>query len=410
MVNIIFKFIGAFLIVDITLMGSGAWSEVIGIPFRWTAFAILCFIAMHSMAVKKNNESRDRLVFSALILSFAFIWIVIIPLLRNIDFLSSLKDGVFYIGLVFITIIAKYSNSKLDAVKIEKFFIFIILVLTLIHIVLGSLETFGLVNSEILADKVKLVLEPIHNENTQVFVGYISEETFRVFWISSIFIFVGIALTIKNLDKALSLKNIGFIALLMLALFFTKTRSLMIASLVFPIIFYLTKLVVNKKTELRKTHLAVAFLFFIPFAVSMLNSTSTIDFFGLSRDISDNIRVEQQSYLMDSFFKNPFLGSGFGSSASEIRSEASPWSYELSMVALLMKIGILGVFFLYVIIYRIFTFYACYANKSNLAYSYALLLSIIFIGSTNPMIFNLAGLLIIYTSILLLERDRLING
>lgn len=410
MLNFIFKFIGAFLIADITLMGSGAWAEVTGLPLRWAAFAVLCFVAVQRIAIKKNKELKDRLVVSSMLLSFAFIWIIIIPALGNINFLSSLKDGMFFIGLVFIFIIAEYSNAKFDAIKIEKFFIFIVLVLTLIHIALGSLQFFGLVEGEVLAYVARLVLEPNYNENTQVYVGYMLENTFRVFWISSMFIFVGIALSIKNFNKALCWKNTGFIALLVLALFFTKTRSLIIASLIFPILFYLTKLVLNKKTKFHKTHLAVIVLFLMPFAVFMLNSAAVIDFLGLSRDLSDSIRIEQQSYLMDAFFKNPILGSGFGSSASEIRSETSPWSYELNMVALLMKIGILGVLFLYVIIYRIFTFYACYSNKTNLAHSYALLLSIIFIGSTNPMLFNLAGLLVIFIIILPLERDRLKHG
>ena len=410
MLDFLLKYIGAFLIADITLMGSGAWTEAIGIPLRWTAFAVICLVAFHRMAVKKNKELKDRLIVSFLLISFAFIWIVFIPALGNIDFLSSLKDGMFFIGLVFIFMIAEFSSAKFDVLKIENFIIFIILILTLIHIALGLLEFFGLVRGEVLAEIVRLVLEPNQNENTQVMVGYMLEETFRVFWISSMFIFIGIALTIKNLSKALSWKNIGFIALLLLALFFTKTRSLIIASLLFPILFYLTKMVLNKETKFQKTHFAVIFLFLMPFFVSMLNSTSVLDFFGLSREISDNIRIDQQSYLMDSFFKNPILGSGFGSYSTEIRSETSPWSYELNMVALLMKIGISGLLLLYVTIYKIFTFYGRHANKANLAHSYALLLSIIFIGSTNPMLFNLAGLLVIFIIILPLERDRLKHG
>ena len=408
MLNLFIKYIGAILIMDIVLMGSGAWSSGLGLPLRWLLFSLICLASMQRLTVITNKQFKDRLTIFSMLLSFAFIWVVIVPLMKSIHFFSSFKDGIFFIALAFIFFIANFCNSGLKIAKIEKFIVFSIFLLSLIHIGLGFAEYFGLVDGKYLAEISRAVLEPNQSENTQVMVGYMFEEEFRVFWISSMFLFIGFAMVIKSLYKVFSWENIAICTVLLVALYFTKTRSLMLASVIFPLLFYLVMVIV-KKTNFRKTHLAVVVLFLVPVAVSVMNSTQIIDYLGLGREISDNIRINQQEYLIDSFLDDPILGAGFGSSASEIRSEDSPWSYELNMLALLMKIGLIGVLFLYVIVYKIFNFYAQSLNKYNLAHSYTLLLLMVFIGSTNPMLFNIAGLLVIFIITLPLERDLLIN-
>jgi hypothetical protein len=54
-------------------------------------------------------------------------------------------------------------------------------------------------------------------------------------------------------------------------------------------------------------------------------------------------RRTQLPALVDAWREHPWLGQGFGASARVIRSVESPFSYEVVPLALLMKMGLIGV-------------------------------------------------------------------
>lgn len=76
-----------------------------------------------------------------------------------------------------------------------------------------------------------------------------------------------------------------------------------------------------------------------------LSDPSVLAWIGVGRDVSDDIRSEQVFSLLRTFERHFIMGTGFGASADEIRSESVPWSYEMSILALCMKIGLVGIFF-----------------------------------------------------------------
>ena len=67
--------------------------------------------------------------------------------------------------------------------------------------------------------------------------------------------------------------------------------------------------------------------------------------FDFNYDISASIRKEQFYVLLDEWSKSPLFGAGHGAAATGIiRSIEAPWTYELSYLALLFQIGLVGVF------------------------------------------------------------------
>lgn len=59
---------------------------------------------------------------------------------------------------------------------------------------------------------------------------------------------------------------------------------------------------------------------------------------------SNNIKLEQMKKLTEKWLKSPLFGWGYGSYVEGyLRSETSPFSYEMQLFALLMKIGIVGI-------------------------------------------------------------------
>jgi hypothetical protein len=69
---------------------------------------------------------------------------------------------------------------------------------------------------------------------------------------------------------------------------------------------------------------------------------STLQALDLGRNVSDDVRAVQFDSLFEAFKNSPFTGIGFGSNATFIRAPDTPYAYELSIVGLFMKIGIVG--------------------------------------------------------------------
>ena len=65
--------------------------------------------------------------------------------------------------------------------------------------------------------------------------------------------------------------------------------------------------------------------------------------FGDSSNLSASARAEQFYALLHGWMDNPLIGSGHGAAAlGSVRSEEQAWAYELSYLALLFQIGLIG--------------------------------------------------------------------
>lgn len=65
--------------------------------------------------------------------------------------------------------------------------------------------------------------------------------------------------------------------------------------------------------------------------------------FDFSGDVSASLRRQQLYALLDGWAANPLLGAGHGAAAPGlVRSPEMPWAYELSYVALLFHVGVIG--------------------------------------------------------------------
>ena len=131
----------------------------------------------------------------------------------------------------------------------------------------------------------------------------------RAFWVitaaSPIIIFV--IYRVSGLANPFTLKSLFFIFLLMLA-----------TSLVMSVVFELS------------------FMSIIEMIVEGFN-------FGDSSNLSASVRAEQYYALLHGWMENPLIGSGLGASAlGSIRSHEQPWAYELTYLASLFHIGLIG--------------------------------------------------------------------
>ena len=112
-------------------------------------------------------------------------------------------------------------------------------------------------------------------------------------------------------------------------------------------------------------------------------------------------RVFQSSALYSEFLKNPFIGSGIGGVTDVIRSEGSPWVYELTYMQMLFNFGIIGsVCIVLTIAYTIYKIKnnsrrvrSCYSVVDRSMLSGAMFL--LFGAATNPYLGSFDFLLIV---------------
>lgn len=114
--------------------------------------------------------------------------------------------------------------------------------------------------------------------------------------------------------------------------------------------------------------------------------------------ISNDIKVEQTEKLMAMWEGSPLIGHGYGSYAEDcIRSEAFPYSYEMQLPALLMKIGIVGVMaWVFFGIAMAVTAWKSTKNNRRRLFCWAyLLIAFALAVQTNPMLLSFTGMAIV---------------
>ena len=155
---------------------------------------------------------------------------------------------------------------------------------------------------------------------------------------------------------------IPVISLSIIAIVFISRRALLLNVLITPFIclaisvFFLEKKYVRSlfKSIYSMYIVAIIFCLFIFIGLSYFGIFDFIEFFNMiiegfdfsgqnSVDPGAQIRAEQFTLLIKSWSEKPFLGWGYGSvSQYIIRSDQTPFIYELSYIALLFQTGILG--------------------------------------------------------------------
>jgi hypothetical protein len=109
---------------------------------------------------------------------------------------------------------------------------------------------------------------------------------------------------------------------------------------------------------------------------------------------SDSPRSEQFFSLIRLFGDHPFLGAGFGSHADILRSEDAPYSYELTYVALLAKMGGAGILAIFLAMTACVQA-ALKRHRNKKTEIGVLLFSFIAITSSNPYLLNSVGISIL---------------
>lgn len=390
-----FLFPGFLLILDLMLLGSGFWSEPLGFPVRKFLFAIICiYSTLHWLPLFLERISEYTAVLALML--FMAIWCLLVPLLKGVGLEGALSDAQLFLGLLFAPAIYSVIETK-GCWKIISSIIFrVALLLAFFHIGVGLFDLAFPESTVQLVQAIKGILEPLRNEDeTSVFIGYV-DNNLRVFWGSSIYLLAGFYLAIKNSGTHGWIKGAASLLVIIAAIFLTLTRGIILSVPIFLVAFFVFNMLLKRISNIFLFYFYfVGFLILISVPIALLSDPSTLAWIGVGREISDDIRSEQVFSLLGALKENFMVGTGFGASSGEVRSESAPWSYEMSILALYMKIGLVGIFYLAMVFFMF-----CLTKKNNylnqearadLSRLAALTTTVVFCGNTNPYLFSMLG-------------------
>jgi hypothetical protein len=320
-----------------------------------------------------------------------FIYGISIALINNNEPTYIINNSAGFFTLLFILSYNKYYNLIFNTkfLKLISLTIFFQIIISFLIVLLTDFEVY---NSE------NYIITTFLGD----FKGGSSTGHFRLFSVKSVIsIYFSLILYVYYLEKKEYFNSFLFLFFSFILVILLASKG-MITGYFFLLLF---SFVFTKKSINLVIFLTILMLTFLVFFIQLdlfLLITATFD----KNDIANANRLQQINYLFKSGF--PF-GKGFGAliASEDIRSDTSPYGFELSYYSYFHK---LGLFLLFFIFYPLYIFlkilYMRFFNKiSNIDFS-IILFSFLYIMPSvgNPLLFHPYHTFLIVIPILLFSK------
>lgn len=387
-------------VTEIMLGGAGEMAFIFGLGIRKAIFlslAISCIllkiVRFASDGYKYKNCNWPIVLISCTIFA---IWVLLLPLLNGQGIRIALKDAGPLIGAAVIVALfdEKVFLSYWRYIRIYIFSLLIIFVLS--HVALYVVGLNDPNSRWVRSDMLKEIWDPSSSIINQKFVFFGPNAWGpRIYFGSSFLLLIGLYFSFFFNGEWPPIKKIGLVVLFFLGIVITQTRSLILASLIFIFLIFVAD---RSNWPKKKNDFYLWLLIGLPL-VFILVLIPSIEPRMLASAIfyrgeAENIRQEQMLALIKDIGMFPFLGKGFGSHVAYIRNLDTPYAYELSVVALYMKMGVIGII-------AVITLIALYGRSAingilpggrRLAGgTYALYCAIVVASFYNPYLFSFFG-------------------
>lgn len=237
----------------------------------------------------------------------------------------------------------------------------------------------------------KLDLEP------PLYVGLMPDGFFRAMWITG-------TLYLPALLYCIAARRKLGVLLFTAALLATYTRALWLAAVLGIVVAQALsprhRRFIDSRIALAMMVVAVVGLSTLLLGSAVGDSDSVVSLLSARlgstfSDQSANERFDQIGPLLEKWSQAPWLGNGFGAHASLVRSDDAPYSYELTVLALLMKMGVVGLLCVLVLLAGLW-FSGWLASRSNgsarASAGLAAILAFSAAAATNPFLLNFVGM------------------
>lgn len=342
------RFFFFLFVLDLLFLGSGINISETGISSRKIFFGI--FFCLSSFIYFRDFKGHGKIDVLNILMAFLFlfIWVFFIPFLRNRNFTYAVSDAMPLIASGVFLLTTDFPCWKNAWNSIRKIMLIFLYGFSLLHVVLFLVF---LSHPDLLGffqDAFAAVFDVGTGDDARfVFFTPLDGGGVRVYFGSSFLLLIGIYFLLSDEGEFFGRgirSKLLFAALLLGALWATNTRSFMMGTIAMVFFFSIFRwLMAYMQKSWLTIFMLLLFPFFLIFLLIPTVDVELLQLFGLGRGGSDDIRSMQLYPLMDAFLGNYVFGLGFGASASFVRAEDAPYAYELSILALFMKIGLTGV-------------------------------------------------------------------
>lgn len=387
----------SIFLVDVLLMGSGSWANYLGVPVRKISFFGMALLATWLTFTSKRATKR-MLLYSVSIISIQTAF-TLVALLNGTPINAALSDGAFLFGMAFIPYVAT-AIIEVNAQRTIRLVVVIsIYILAGFHIFLSTWGNQYPDDGPLVVLFAATILDPVSalslESSSELNIGW-TENGFRVYWTSSFFLLTGFFYAAlfppKNGNRFVlfTLCTAGLLA--------TQTRG-MYGALILLAVVYIAGIAWKRFPQaLKSAHFTMIALILASMTLPavVLADPSLMSKLGFDRGVGDIVRIQQIDCLTNAFTDNMLFGKGFGSSCVwVIRNDLAPWSYEMSILALYMKVGLVGITALagsfVALCTTVKTNVEDPESKQRILILIGILAGIIFASNTNPYLFSLSG-------------------
>ena len=350
-------------------------------------FILLVSIGISLLYLIKRNTIRSTTALLGIgCVLFVVLWGLFLPVIVQRDVSTALLEIKPFLYLLFIpSALRLLGGSKAEIIRRD--IVRWSLILGLIIIFLWWKANFSMEVDYALA--VKFIYSLLAGGVTDgMYIGPMPDGSFRVFWISCA-IFPWSILLLRPSGKLWLVWAILFVV----AAYVTGTRAVFYCAVM--AFLYVVYIHLPKFRLLNLGALVFGLTAFVGFGIS---ETENLRIFDIQSEFeSQSARSLQASSLIGSWQESPIFGKGFGASADLVRRDAAPFSYELTYVALLMKVGLLG----YIVMLMLLSYFVRHFQSLKLVVGKQLgrakigLILFFLLTFTNPYLFTIHGLILL---------------
>jgi len=378
---------------EMLLAGPGFWYFG-GLPVRRTLTAILTLWMIFLFLSGRAPLRQGHVLLMVSLALFMTIWIVLIPTLRAAQPISDAVQEGLPLALLFggVFLHAYYRNNPDAWAALRRLCGWTLAAVAVMALAVWVLGTF-VVSEPIIVALGFLNFFTLGNESLEpaVYVQTMPDGFFRVMWITSTLMPAGLLYCLA------SRRPFGA-ALFAAALFVSYTRALWLATALAIVWAALRYLIAGGRPRITSAWLVVVILATGAVVGADLfsdegESVSLRAFNRLVATFSDESatdRVDQVGPLIDAWLSSPVFGLGMGGAAAIERSDVVPYLYELTYLALLMKLGVFGSMALIAMLAVVLVGRA--QRGASLAHIEACIVAFLLACATNPYLLNLVGL------------------
>lgn len=372
---------------EIVLGGPGFLSNGPLSP-RYALFALIASLLVllyFANRVAIDHAQKHLSGFAVLIIG---IWTFIVPMLDpETSFRHSVAESRFFAAIflgIFLMKVAELNREMFAKAGAAS-----LISLDVISVVIVGIWISGSIFPELQLQWVgllKSVLRPLGGKaDIALYVGPMPDGSFRVMWIVSTLICLGL---VHALQKGHAIR----IGLYLLASIASYTRGLWLAIALAVVCIVVIELSVKAwRPDLWRARLVGAVAAFAGAGLTQFFSTAALTSRLGFDDESTDLRIEQIRLLVAMWLERPLWGHGFGAYTAEmVRNPGTPWSYEMTYAALLMKTGLIGVLALAALAWLLVKKAAPDAARLRTVAPYLVAMGMY--AGTNPYFFNFVGI------------------